>query len=178
MPTTRERLRNIILGLVRPLNEKDFIAGFSIYMEGDDLLLYQFHHVKGKINFIELISDLGRAQRSVVYDTVDEAVDAALALAVKLGKPIDDVVYVTTQAINKRESVLGEGKIWVFKGRVNVSNKAVATLYGFSECVALGTAQVYAHDYAKVFAFDEVMVHIKDRASAQVFDKAQTARYL
>lgn len=177
MPTG-ERLRNIILGLVRPLNEKNFIAGFSINLEGDDLLLYQFHYVKGKINFIELISDLGRQQRNVLYDTVEEAVDAALALAVKLGKRLDEVVYVTTDAINKRESVLGEGQIWVFKGRINVSNKAVATLYGFSECVALGKAQVYAHDYAKVFAFDEVMVHIKDRASAQVFDKAQTARFL
>lgn len=178
MPTTRERLRSIILGLVSPLNEKNFIAGFSIYMEGDDLLLYQFHYIKGKINFIELISDLGRAQRNVVYDTVDEAVDAAIALGVKLGKPIDDVVYVTTQAINKRENVLGEGKIWVFKGRVNVSNKAVAVLYGSSECVALGKAEVYACDDSKVFAFDEVMVHLKNRATAQVFDKAQTARYL
>ncbi len=177
MPTG-ERLRNIILDLVRPLNEKNFIAGFSINLEGDDLLLYQFHYVNGKINFIELMSDLGRQQRNVIYDTVEEAVDAALALAVKLGKRLDEVVYVTTDAINKRESVLGEGKIWVFQGRVNVSNKAVATLYGFSECVALGKAQVYAHDYAKVFAFDEVMVHIKDRASAQVFDNAQTARYL
>lgn len=174
----REKLRNIILGLVRPLNPKDFIAGFSIHMEGDELLLYQFHHVNGKINFIELISDIGRQQRNVVYDTVEEAVDAAISLAVKLGKRLDDVVYVTTDAINKRENVLGEGQIWVFKGRVNVSNKAVVTLYGFSECVALGKAQVYAHDYAKVFAFDEVMVHLKDRASAQVFDKAQTARHL
>ncbi|MBP7860985.1 hypothetical protein KA183_04825 [bacterium] len=177
MPTG-ERLRNIILGLVRPLNEKNFIAGFSINLEGDDLLLYQFHYVKGKINFIELMSDLGRQQRNVVYDTVEEAVDAALALAVKLGKRLDEVVYVTTDAINKRESVLGEGKIWVFQGRVNVSNKAVAVLYGSSQCVALGKAEVLAYDDSKVFAFDEVMVHLRNRATAQVFDKAQTARYL
>jgi len=177
MPT-QEKLRNIILGLVSPLNEKNFIAGFSIHLEGDELLLYQFHYLSGKINFIELISDLGRAQRNVRYDTVEEAVDACLALGVQLGKKLDDVVYVTTKAINKREGVLGEGKIWVFKGRVNVSNDAVAVLYGSSECVALGTAEVFACDDSKVYAFDEVTVHLKNRAAAQVFDKAQIARYL
>ncbi len=174
----REKLRNIILGLVGPLNEKNSIVGFSINLEGNDVLLYQFHYISGKINFMELISDIGREQRKVFYDTVEEAVDAAIILGVKLGKRLDDVLYVTTQAINKRESVLGEGKIWVFKGRVNVSNKAVAVLYGSSECVALGKAEVLACDDSKVFAFDEVMVHLRNRATAQVFDKAQTARYL
>lgn len=171
----RDKLRKILVELFSALNDKNSNDGLTFVFEDGYSLVYQFYTTQGKYSYLECVSRFGLKSR---FDTVEEMADRVIESVVHLNRRVHDIAHVTTQFINRRENVLGEGRIWVFKGRVNVSNKAVATLYGFSECVALGKAQVEAHDRAKVFAFDEVMVHLHDHATAQVHDKARTARFL
>ncbi len=170
-----DKLRKLLLEVLNSLNEKNTIAGLTFVFENGDSLVYQFYFNKGKYNFLECVSRFGLKSQ---WDSADEAADETIASVEHLQRRVNDIAHVTTLFINKRENVLGEGRIWVFKGRVNVSNKAVATLYGFSECVALGKAQVTAHDSSSVFAFDDVMVHLTDFATARCFNRARTARWL
>lgn len=173
----QKRLRDILVEVLSSLNEKNSIAGLTFVFEDGDSLVYQFYFNAntGKYAFLECVSRFGLKSQ---WDSVQEAADRTIESVSHLKRRVDCIAHVTTLFINKRENVLGEGSIWVFKGRVNVSNKAVATLYGFSECVAMGNAKVTAHDRSKVWAFDEVRVHlIEDYASAQLFHKAQSARH-
>ncbi len=173
----RERLRKILVEVISNLNANNSISGLTFVLESGDVLIYQFHFFDGKFNYFECASRFGMKSW---WETAEETADRVIESVVHLGRRVNDIAHVTTQFINKQENVLGGGnRIWVFKGRVNVSNKAEATLYGFSECVALGKAKVIAHDRAKVYAFDEVEVHLHgDYTTVRVFDKAKTARFL
>lgn len=172
----RERLRQLLIGEISILNANNSISGLTFVFENGDVLNYQFHFFDGKLNYFECASRFGMKSW---WESAQETADRVIESVVHLGRRVNDIAHVTTMFINPRENVLGDGRIWVFKGRVNVSNKAEATLYGFSECVALGKAKVVAYDRTKVYAFDQVEVHLKgDYAAAQVFDKARTARFL